>query len=223
MRDNSLFTLNFTGGFTFPFYGTNFTSVFVSTNGLLQFGNSTNGTDATNTTSELLEQKRIAPLWDDLRTDLTGDDVFVDTSVAGRVRIRWNASRVGDNSDVQFAVTLVNTGEIQFDYGPGNTNLTPTIGISAGDGFNFDLAQYDGQSNLGNANSLSYTLVPGFVDLGAFEFQGNSADTTPPTVTAVQPAGIFAGGTINATTNSITVTFSEPIDLLSVRVRRCTN
>ncbi len=96
------------------------------------------------------------------------------------------------------AVTLVNSGEIQFDYGPGNANLTPTIGISAGDGFNFDLAQYDGQSNLGNANSLSYTLVPGFVDLGAFEFQGNSADTTPPTVTAVQPAGIFAAGTINS-------------------------
>ena len=126
--NDSVFTLTFPAGFTFPFYGVNYTSVFVSTNGLLQFGVNTNATDASNTTAELLTQRRIAALWDDLTTALTGDDIFVNPSVPGRVTVRWNASRIGDNSDVQFAVTLVNTGEIQFHYGPGNNNLTPTVG-----------------------------------------------------------------------------------------------
>jgi hypothetical protein len=56
-----------------------------------------------------------------------------------------------------------------------------------------------------------------FVDMGAYEFQGNSADVTPPTVTGVQPVGIFAGGNVPSTTNSITLSFSEPMDLLSVQ------
>ncbi len=170
--------------------------MFVSTNGLLQFGVNTSATDASNTTAELLTQRRIAGLWDDLTTALTGDDIFVDTSMAGQVKVRWNASRIGDNSDVQFAVTLLDTGEIRFDYGPGNANLTPTVGISAGDGVNFDLAVYDGQTNLGAVDSLSFNLVPGFNDIGAFEFQGDSADVTPPTVASTQPAGIQSGGSV---------------------------
>jgi parallel beta-helix repeat protein len=218
--NDSVFTLNFAGGFTFPFYGTTYTSVFVSTNGLLQFGVNTNGTDGTNTTSELLSQRRIAPLWDDLTTALTGDDIFVDTSVVGQIKIRWNASRIGDNSDVQFAVTLVDTGEIQFHYGPGNSNLTPTIGISAGDGVNFDLAQYDGQSNLSLVDSRNYILVPGFVDIGALEFQGTSGDLTPPTVANIQPSQIGLAGTVSDPTNSISISFSEAMDLISARSQR---
>ena len=137
--------------------------------------------------------------------------------MTGRVTVRWNASRIGDNSDVQFAATLINTGEIQFHYGPGNNNLSPTIGISAGDGINFDLAVYDGQSNLASVNSLTFGLLPGFVDIGAFEFQGDSGDTTPPTVAGISPAGIHGGGSVFAPVNSITVSFSEPIDLVSAR------
>lgn len=43
---------------------------------------------------ELLSQRRIAPLWDDLTTLGVGDDVFVDTTTANRVMIRWNATSV---------------------------------------------------------------------------------------------------------------------------------
>ncbi len=215
--NDSVFTLTFPSGFTFPFYGTTYSSVYVSTNGLLQFGVNTSATDASNSTAELLTQRRIAGLWDDLTTALTGDDIFVDTSMAGQVKVRWNASRIGDNSDVQFAVTLLETGEMRFDYGPGNANLTPTVGISAGDGVNFDLAGYNGQTMLGAVDSLSFSLVPGFNDIGAFEFQGDSADVTPPTVAGIQPAGIQSGGSVVAPVTSVTVSFSEPIDLVSVR------
>ena len=75
--------------------------MFVTTNGLLQFGVN-NADDATNTMAELLTQRRIAPLWDDLTTSGVGDDIFVDTSTAGRVTIRWNATVVAGGSDVQF-------------------------------------------------------------------------------------------------------------------------
>jgi hypothetical protein len=151
-----------------------------------------------------------------LTTAGTGDDIFVDTNVAGQVTVRWEAARVG-GGDVRFAVTLVNTGEIRFHYGAGNTNLTPTVGISAGNGVNFDLAAYDGQATLTSVDSLNYILIPGFVDIGAYEFQGDSDDTIPPTVTGIQPAGIFTGGTVNAQTSSLQVSFSEPIDVLTSR------
>ncbi len=61
------------------------------------------------------------------------------------------------------------------------------------------------------------TGSPDFVDFGAFEFQGNSADVTPPTVASIQPSDIQSSGTVFAPVSSITATFSEPIDLVSAR------
>ncbi len=205
-RGNDLiFTLNFPGGFSFPFYGSNYSSVFVSTNGLLQFGVSNFASDGTNTAAEFLTQRRIAPLWDDLTTLGVGDDVFVDTSISDRVTIRWDATNVADGGDVQFSVTLVDTGEIQFHYGPGAASLTPTVGISAGDGLNFDLAPYDGQANLASVDSLHWTIEPGFTDIGAYEFRGSSLDVTPPTVVSTNPV-------VDDRVEEIELVFSEEIN-----------
>ena len=62
------------------------------------------------------------------------------------------------------------------------------MGISAGNGFTFVLAPiYDGAAMLAGANSLEWAQTPGFVyyDIGAYEFQGDSNDATPPVVTLV--------------------------------------
>ncbi len=64
---------------------------------------------------------RIAALWDNIRTNAVGDDIFVDTSVAGQVKFRWNATNEADSSDVQLAITLFANGEVRFDYGSGIT------------------------------------------------------------------------------------------------------
>jgi hypothetical protein len=57
---------------------------------------------------------------------------------------------------VAFAATLFADGRIRFDYGPGNSPISPTVGVSAGDGdgARYFLAAYDGFASLDQANSV---------------------------------------------------------------------
>ena len=59
--------------------------------------------------------RRLAPLWDTLHPSGTGDHIYVDTSVSGQVKIRWDATNEADGSDVNFSVTLFSTGLFRFD------------------------------------------------------------------------------------------------------------
>jgi VCBS repeat-containing protein len=59
----------------------------------------------------------------------------------------------------------------------------------------------DGTPNLG-------TPIGSFVDLGAYEFQGSSLDTTPPVVAGT----VIRRGTPQAPLTQIDVVFSEPVD-----------
>ncbi len=143
-----------------------------------------------------------------------GDDIFVDTATAGQATIRWDATNKVDGSDVKFSVTLYTDGRIRFDYGPGNANLTPSVGISRGNNRNYRLSTHDGQTTLGNADSVEFPLADGFsyVDLGAYEFGGSSLDMTPPTVLATTPTAIHDAGGTSLTVSQIDVTFSEPLN-----------
>ena len=72
-------------------------------------------------------------------------------------------------SPVNFSAVLFNDGRIRFDYGAGNTNLTPTVGISMGDGLHYLLVPgYNGAAGLTGAGSVSFGFVPGTVDQGAY-------------------------------------------------------
>ncbi len=150
--------------FAFPYYGQNYTSLFVSTEGFVQFGSNTLAYNGANTFAEFIAYPRIAPLWDNVRTNNTGDDLIVDTTVANQVKFRWNATNEIDNSDVQFAVVLYSDGRIRFDYGAGNSNLSPTVGISAGNGRTYQLVDgYDGSANLANRASVAFDFVASVV------------------------------------------------------------
>ena len=96
---------------------------------------------------------------------------------------------------------------MRFDYGPGNAALTPTVGLSRGDGTAL-LAGYDGATSLDGANSIEFSLVPSFVDIGAYEFEGSTLDTTPPTVEST----VIRRGTSEAPLSQVDVSFSEPVD-----------
>jgi hypothetical protein len=133
-------------GFTFPFFGTNNTTVFVSSNGLLTFG----GGDATFTNADLTTSPSlaaIAPFWDDLHTGggLPGSNVFFQTLGSGpnqHVTIQWNQVRffsggtAGDT--ITFEAQLFADGRIEFNYpdlvsgtAAGNNGASATVGIKA--------------------------------------------------------------------------------------------
>ena len=159
----------------------------------------------------LAQNPIIAPLWSNIGTDGTGNDIFVDTSTAGQVTIRWNATNATDGSAVDFSATLFSGGQIRFDYGPANTNLSPTIGISSGNGRAYVLSSYDGRSVLTGAASVQFSLATGFRDVGAYEFRGSSLDTTPVTIVSTLPASIQSSGSAIAI-SQIQLTVSEPLN-----------
>ncbi len=216
--DNGFWSLNLP--FAFPLFGTNYSTVWVTSNGMLQVSAFENSlADFTNTTAELAEWVRIAGLWDDLRTDGAPDDnIFIDNTVSGVTTIRWNATNKADNSDVNFSITLAATGEVTFNYGPGNTNLTPTIGISRGNNRDIHLATgFDGAANLTGPRAVGFQLVPGITDMGAYEFRGNSLDVQSPTLVASVPAAIHASGVTALALSNLQLSFSEEVNPIDAR------
>ncbi|MGA2256316.1 MAG: right-handed parallel beta-helix repeat-containing protein, partial [Thermoguttaceae bacterium] len=199
--------------FAFTFYGNTYTTVQVSTSGFLQFAGNDNPGDNAPSAAKLLNDVRIAPLWMNINTNGPGNDIYVNTSVSGQVTVRWQATNAADGSQVDFAVVLFSDGSFRFDYGPENTNVgSAIIGISAGNGDNYQIASYTGQSSLTDATSLAYTLQPGFVDIGAYEFLGSSLNTTPPAITATTPSVVGGSGTTTAPFDQFQLTLSEPLN-----------
>ncbi|MFT5126800.1 MAG: hypothetical protein ACI8W8_000396 [Rhodothermales bacterium] len=147
--------------FTFTFYGIDYDSVFVSSNGFIDFAS--NAADSANSDAGLIANIRIAPLCDDFST--VDGDIFV-ASAADQLTIRWQTDLAN------FAATLHDDGRIVFDYGSPNAGLSPAAGISAGDGTH-TLGAYNGQADLDLANSAEFTvLVNSYVltNLGAQAF-----------------------------------------------------
>jgi parallel beta-helix repeat protein len=214
--DNNVW--NWTLPFAFPFYGTNYTSVNVTSNGFLQFASTTQAFNGTNTFAELTQFARIAALWDDLTTQPSNDNIYLDTSVAGRATVRWDATNKADNSDVQFAITLFADGKIQFHYGYPNKNLTPTVGISAGNGRSYQIVPgYDEANSLTNAKTIEYSLAAGISDIGAYEFRGNSADTLAPTIISSLPQVVQSQSVTAQFIDDIRLTFSEEVNPIDAR------
>ena len=209
----------FPAGFSFPFYGEEKTSVYVASNGFLQFDSTSDLNDSSNNLDELQERLRIAPLWDDLRTDRTGDDIYVDTSLGDRITFIWDGVTDTGETPVTFAVTLFENGDIRFDYGAGNTNLTPTVGIANGSVIDSIDTAYSGQNPLTHADSLLFTAAYSFMDIGSYEFRGSSLDTTPPTTVGANPPEIDEGGVTNAEVDHIDLIFSEPLNPIDAQAR----
>ncbi len=197
---------DYTLPFAFPFYGELHTDVKIATDGWINFGPYVG---ATYNNSELLlsYNKRIAVLWDNLRTDEPGNDIFIDESVPGEVTIRWDAVTHGGLYPCAFSATLYDDGRIRCHYGPGNTNLTPTIGVSAGDQVNYTLSQYDGDATLTGAISVEFDqsqLPPGMMldpagtvwgtptVLGRFKPVFHVADASQRVATRLVPIRVIA-------------------------------
>jgi hypothetical protein len=149
--------------FPFPFFGTTYTALYVCSNGFLDFANSY--PDYSNTTDELKSNLRIAPLWADLKTDGTAqpsEGIYVYQPDADSIAFRWVGETYSGRQPVNFEAVLRRNGDVEFHYGAGNSSVSPTVGLSGGNGVQYVLSAYNGVSSLGGARTALYKpLHPG--------------------------------------------------------------
>ena len=144
----------------FPFYDSNRTSVWVCSNGYIDFTSS--AAEYAGTTATLATKTRIAALWLDLDTRATGDDIYVTTN-ADRVVIRWAAHTYWQQYPANAEIVLTRDGTIAVNYGAAQTNFgsgigIPVIGVSKGDGSAYTVSSLNGASTI-PANQTS-TFAP---------------------------------------------------------------
>lgn len=158
--------------FAFPFFGNKYSFVRVSSNGLLSFGPSIAGLCKDRET--LAGIKGIAALWTEMRTNGSAqpdEDVYTSAG-EGYVTFRWagetNPTTPGARPEpLNFAVTLYEHGQIEFQYGPGNLAIAtafpelcgagPVVGVSNGrQSFVQTVASHIGRVNLENAAMVQW-------------------------------------------------------------------
>ncbi|HSR53493.1 MAG TPA: hypothetical protein VLV83_21930 [Acidobacteriota bacterium] len=134
-------------GFSFPFQGSSYDSVWVNSNGSLTFG--AGDPDFSPSVSEFLnEQPRIAPLWVDLSPNQGG--LIITQRTAGSTTIAFQGVPQFNQADNNnFAVTLSDDGNISVEYGEVDASFG-LAGISQGGG-----AADPGETDLSAAGSLS--------------------------------------------------------------------
>ena len=143
--------------FSFPFFGRRYDSLLVCSNGFLIFQDESfcsydNGTEA------FRHKVMIAPMWDDLSTiGSSGEDIYIGSPSEDAVSFRWAGKRYGSSGPINVETVLYRDGRIAFSYGSGNTNLSPTVGISGGDGNNYHLSVYDEKSQLEGVDTVLFT------------------------------------------------------------------
>lgn len=154
--------------FTFTYYGTDYSSLWVSANGFLDLsedGDLANSAYSgwNNTPANLLKYKVIAPLWYDL--DTSSGDIYIEES-NDSVLIRWEATSRLSGGAVNVEVTLYSAGGVEFSYGGGNADLieystlySPCVGLSAGDKGHYDFGEYTylGSTSLTDADTLTFS------------------------------------------------------------------
>ena len=190
--------LNYALPFTFKFFGENFTTVNISTNGNLFFSappTRSNGDadDVPSSVPGLAKYKMISGLWDDLRTDRGfGEDVYVSTPDASRIIFRWQGVTFGDGTPatefpVNFEIELRSDGAILTRYGTGqsapiNTNLLPVVGIAGGEPDPYDIPSHTSKQvfkSLTNAPEVTFaprTITGSSVQFSVAQFSVIESD-----------------------------------------------
>ncbi len=117
-------------GFPFPFYGTNFSTLKVGSNGYLSF--TTTATTYTNqgipTAAE--PNNLLAPFWDDLNPGAAGSVKYLADGANGRFIVQWTGVPLYNTSSYQtFQVLLFSDGRILFQYQTVTATTGCTVGI----------------------------------------------------------------------------------------------
>ena len=172
-EDDRYLKITLPNNFSFPFFGTNYTQVTLSTNGNIFFSEPPRreqpfqpGNDADDPPGSPLYlggYQMIAGLWADLdlTTSRRADAGVYEVSTPNRVIYRWQAMPFDCSpcSPVNFEIELNSDGTIRTRYGAGNSNLVPTVGISNAEHDAYLVASHssaDDSINLTNAAEVTF-------------------------------------------------------------------
>ncbi|MDB6078811.1 MAG: hypothetical protein JWO82_2558, partial [Akkermansiaceae bacterium] len=103
-------------GFTFPFYGANYSQVYVSSNGLLSFVSGENSGGNDQIPGPGAPQNTIAAFWDDLDTRSTGTVYYKQEATRLIVQFQSVGRYGGGTGNYTFQAVLHSTGQIELRY-----------------------------------------------------------------------------------------------------------
>jgi hypothetical protein len=108
-------------GITFPFYGTNYSSVYISANGLLTFSAGSSTSANTAIPNSATPNNFLAPLWDDLSPQNGGTVLYYRDAANGRFIVSYtNApfyTTTGGTGTASFEAILYSSGRVLYEYG----------------------------------------------------------------------------------------------------------
>jgi hypothetical protein len=114
--------------FTFNFYGTNYTSVNVCTNGFLNFGTSSTAYSPATIPSTAAPNALMAALWRDLNADAS-TSITYSSSTSQFVVTYGNIKNYSNTSRQTFQVILTPDGKIKYQWQTVTNDVTTSIGV----------------------------------------------------------------------------------------------
>ncbi len=179
--------------FPFPYFGKTYTSVYVDSNGYLDF--TKKKSTFQNDLDTLRSRVMIAPLWDDLQTNELNQpeqDIYIYLPDKNSVCIRWQGAQYLKGTPVNVEVILHRNGQIQFNYGPGNRNLPATVALSGGNSNKFHYSAIDSLSDFNEIQSVLF-IPKGTTLSNPMFLEGNwNLISLPVIPDSLQPQGVFA-------------------------------
>ena len=180
---------------TFNFYGSNKTSVRISSNGYLTFG--TDGTDFTNDPIPNSDQPNdlIAPFWDDLNPSAGGQVYYYNDTQNNRFIVEWkNVPHFYNDGSYTFEVILYPDGDILYQYNSMVGDLqSSTIGVENSTGTVGLQVVYNASyvhNELATLITTSYGWLDEEPEMGAV-LPGSSADITVTFNTTDMTQGVY--------------------------------
>ncbi|MCP4657596.1 MAG: hypothetical protein GY856_19495 [bacterium] len=172
LGDDDSVEVSFPAGFEFPFGDRVYTSVYVNSNGILSFGESS-PLPIIALDFLLFGPPAIAPLFTDLDPSSAEGEagVFVNFP-SNRVRITWrDVSQWATENSNTFQVTLFPTGRFTVAYGDVDA-LVPIVGVAPFEGFDLHLLDFSEELPLSPRRAAiaeRFTAAPEVDELGVVE------------------------------------------------------
>jgi len=131
LGDDDSKKVDFTSGFSFPFYGTTYTSVFVNSDGNLTFTEKDDASTPRDVFRTLEGPPRVAPFFADLNPSAGGEVRVLQSGT--KFRVTWkNVPEFGTQNSNTFQITLFKNGNIQAVFSSSVAGDDAVTGISPG-------------------------------------------------------------------------------------------